>query len=74
MDNLEIKYKWDESSTICVAEAFDKNNGQVVESLRADISGKNLDIEFHNQSYRFSKENVEDFLDGMLRIRLENQR
>jgi len=73
MDDLEIRYEWDESAKICVAEAVDKNKGQVVESLRADISGNNLGIEFYNQSFRFSKQNVEDFLDKMLRIRLENQ-
>jgi len=73
MDNLEIKYEWDESAKICVAEAVDKNNGKVVESLRADISGKKLDIEFHNQSYRFSKESVEHFLNEMLHIGLKNQ-
>lgn len=73
MDNLEIKYEWDKSEQLCLAEAVDKNNGQVVGYLRADISGNNLGIEFYNQSYRFSKENVEDFLDEMLRIRLKNR-
>lgn len=73
MDNLETKYEWDESAKICVAKAVDKNNGRVVESLKADISGGKLNIEFYNQSYKFSKQNVENFLDEMLRIRLENQ-
>ncbi len=73
MEDCEIKYEWDESEQVCVAKAVNKK-GEIVQSVKADISVKDsFSIDFYNQSDRFSKENVQNLLEELLRIRLNNQ-
>ena len=72
MEDCEIKYEWDESEQVCVAKVVNKK-GEVVQSVKADISGKDFSIEFYNQSDRFSRENVQNYLKELLRMMLNNR-
>ncbi len=74
MEDYEIKCEWDESDQVCVAKVVNTKNDEIVLSAKADMSGKySCSIEFNRQSARFSKENVESYLQEFLRIVLEKR-